>query len=449
MEAADAGAGTYPMWDCAQLRTAPRWVGCVGPAPTSYDAAVVLKVRSMKTTGRSTARRVLLPLAVVFAVLATAGWIARGDGAQPYPYEVQLNAWERGSIAGRPLPDPDAPPQRIGEFFAGLNLPQRRRLADRYPLVVGNLPGAPVRLRYRANRRALAQARQAERRRTHDERLSDEGQYWAGRRMNRFASMREPGRQILSFDPSGHGRAAEVFGNLQTAERITIVVPGVKSDLINFERTTGRYTAPQGMAEALYEEQRALAPDESTAVIAWADYDAPPGLSMSAATAYMAADGAERLARTVTALPGGGEVPVTLVCHSYGSVVCGVAAEELPPRVTDIAVAGSPGMRASDVDDLDTLARVWAMRAEDDWIADVPHVEIGPLGLGEDPAGEAFGARRLDASDAEGHDGYFVPGTTSLTNLARVGAGEVNDVTCAPGAEWCAPLDPCVPDAQE
>ncbi|MGP3971179.1 alpha/beta hydrolase [Streptomyces sp. 6N223] len=403
----------------------------------------------MKTTGKSTAKRVLLPLAVVFAVLATAGWIARGDGAPPYPYELQLDAWERGTVAGRPLPDADAPPERIEDFFAGLQVPQRRHLADRYPLVVGNLPGAPVRLRYRANRRALADARDAERRRTHDDRLSEDGQYWAGRRMNRFDSMMAPGRQILAFDPTGHGRAAEVFGNLETAERITVVVPGVKSDVINFERTVGHYTAPQGMAEALYEEQRAFQPDESTAVIAWADYDAPQGVSMSAATAYMAADGAERLAETVAALPGGGEVPVTLVCHSYGSVVCGVAADELPRRVTDIAVAGSPGMRASDVDDLDTLARVWAMRAEDDWIGDVPHVEIGPIGLGEDPADESFGAGLLDAGDAEGHDGYFVPGTASLENLALVAAGEVNDVTCAPGAERCAPLDPCVPDAQE
>jgi pimeloyl-ACP methyl ester carboxylesterase len=267
--------------------------------------------------------------------------------------------------------------------------------------------------------------------------------------MNRFDSMLEHGRRFLAFDPTGHGHAAEVFGDLETAERITLVVPGVKSDLVNFERTVGHYTAPQGMAEALYAEQRARQPDEDTAVIAWADYDAPQGVSMSAATAGMAADGAERLARSVAALPGGGEVPVTLVCHSYGSVVCGVAADELPRRVTDIAVAGSPGMRADDVDDLGTRARVWAMRAEDDWIGEVPHVEIGPIGLGEDPADESFGARLLGTGEAEGHDGYFVPGTQSLANLALVGTGAVNDVTCAPGAERCAPLDPCVPDAVE
>ena len=36
---------------------------------------------------------------------------------------------------------------------------------------------------------------------------------------------------------------------------------------------------------------------------------------------------------------------VALLCHSYGSVLCGLAAPRLP--VTDIAVFGSPGMDAA------------------------------------------------------------------------------------------------------
>lgn len=389
-------------------------------------------------------RRVLLPLAVVFAVLATAGWIARGDAAAPSPYEQQLRAWRNDTIAGRPLPDPDdTPAHEVEDFFAKLTTRQRHRLAERHPLVVGNLPGVPVRLRYHANRHALADALDAERRRARDPRLSDSGRYWAQRRVTRLESMLRPGRTFLSFDPSGQGRAAEVFGDLTTAERVTVVVPGIKSGLVNFERTRNRYTAPRGMAEALHRAQRALHPERETAVIAWADYDAPPHLAMSAATSGLASQGAERLAETVAALPGGAATPVTLVCHSYGSVVCGMAADDLPGNVTDIAVAGSPGMRADNVDGLDTTARVWAMRSDDDWIAEVPHLEIGPFGLGGDPAGASFGARLLATGSAAGHDGYFVPGTTSLANLARIGAGAPNDVTCAPGADGCAPLDPC------
>jgi hypothetical protein len=384
---------------------------------------------------------VLLPLAVVFAVLATAGWIARGAEASPDVYETQLRAWDRGDVAGIPLPDADSAPGRVAGFFASLSEDRRRRLADRYPLVVGNLPGAPVPLRYRANRHALADARDAERRRMTDPRLSAAGQHEAGRRMHRFESMLTPGRQFLAFDPTGRGRAAEVFGDLERAERVSLVVPGVDTELLTFERTARKYTAPAGMAEALYRRERAIAPGEPTAVIAWADYDSPPGLAMSAATAERAADGAGRLTEAVHALPG--NAPVALFCHSYGSVVCGVAASELPARVTDIAVAGSPGMRASEVGDLDTSARVWAMRARDDWVGDIPHLAIGPLGHGTDPAEPDFGARLLDTGGARGHSGYFAPDADSLENLALIGAGSLDDVTCAPGVTRCAPFDPC------
>ncbi|WP_324613428.1 alpha/beta hydrolase [Streptomyces sp. SBT349] len=383
----------------------------------------------------------LLPLLLVFAVLATAGWIARGAEAEPDAFERQLRAWDHGTVAGVPLPDPEARPARVAAFFDGLSEDLRRRLADRYPLVVGNLPGAPVPLRYQANRAALADARDAERRRMHDERLSPTGQRTAGRLMHRYESMLTDGRQFLSFDPTGRGRAAEVFGDLERAERISVVVPGVDTQLLTFERTQGKFHAPSGMGEALYAQERRLAPGSETAVIAWADYDSPVGMAMSAATSELAGEGAERLTAAVAALPG--SAPVALFCHSYGSVVCGMAASDLPGRVSDIAVAGSPGMRVSTVTELETPARVWAMRASDDWIADVPHLAIGPLGHGTDPADPSFGARLLGTGGAEGHSGYFEPGAASLRNLARVGVGTVDDVTCAPGVADCPPLAPC------
>ena len=55
--------------------------------------------------------------------------------------------------------------------------------------------------------------------------------------MHRLESMLTAGRQILSFDPSGDGRAAEVFGDLTKARRVSVVVPGVDTNLSTFERT--------------------------------------------------------------------------------------------------------------------------------------------------------------------------------------------------------------------
>lgn len=380
--------------------------------------------------------RALLALAVVLALLATTGWTAirEQEGARG-PLATAELAWEKSSIAGRKLPGVDAPAHGVRSFFHSLTGAQQHRLADRYPLVVGNLSGAPVQLRYEANRDSLGQARDLARDRAADSRLTDDGRHSAERRLHRFESMLKPGRQFLAFDPTGAGRAAEVFGDLDAAERVSVVVPGVDTELVTFERTERPQSAPAGMAKALQEQQRKTAPGVRTATVAWADYSTPEGLGVEAASGGMAQAGADRLARFVRGLPGSSQT--SLFCHSYGSVVCGVAAEDLSPRVTDIAVTGSPGMRADRAADLGTDARVWAGRDKEDWIADVPHMEFGGLGHGADPVSPAFGARLFSAEDANAHTGYFVPGTESLRNFAAIGVGSAQAVSCATTDPGC------------
>ncbi|MFJ4618255.1 alpha/beta hydrolase [Streptomyces sp. NPDC088812] len=379
--------------------------------------------------------RALLALAVVFLMLATTGWTAVRQSRETGALRASLAAWEDGRIGGRRLPDPHTAPDRLARFFASLTAPQRTALARRYPLAVGNMNGAPLELRYRANRIALRAQARIERARVHDSRLSPAGQHEAGRRLHRFEAMSSPDREILAFDPEGAGRAAEVFGDLGRAERISVVVPGVDTALLTFQRTYRRYSAPVGMAQALYRAEHAVSPATRTAVIAWADYTSPAGLGIDSATAMRAEYGAVRLAALLRALPGG--APVSLFCHSYGSVVCGVAAPALPRRVTDIAVAGSPGMRVETAAQLRTSARVWAMRDADDWVRDVPYLELGGLGHGADPVSAAFGARVLSARNADGHGGYFEPGTDSLRNFAGIGTGAYLSVRCADGDDVC------------
>ncbi|MEV5430939.1 alpha/beta hydrolase [Streptomyces sp. NPDC052701] len=379
--------------------------------------------------------RALLALAVVFVMLATTGWTALRHQRGAAPLQASLSAWERGRIDGRRLPDPHSAPTRLARFFASLGEHQRAALARRYPLAVGNMNGAPVELRYHANRIALGQARTVERRRMRDSSLTPAGQQAAGRRMHRFAALMRQDRHILAFDPDGSGRVAEVFGDLRGAERVSVVVPGVDTDLLTFQRTHRKYAAPVGMARSLYAAERTARPATRTAVIAWADYTAPSGVGMDAATAMRAEVGAARLDALVRALPG--EAPVSLFCHSYGSVVCGLAAHRLPGRVTDIAVAGSPGMRVEKASHLRTGARVWAMRDADDWVQEVPYLEVGGLGHGADPMSAGFGARVLSARGARGHSGYFEPGTESLANFAEIGVGAYDAVRCARGDDAC------------
>ncbi|MFE0646099.1 alpha/beta hydrolase [Streptomyces sp. NPDC058877] len=376
------------------------------------------------------APRAPLALLLVWVLLATTGWTTVQHRPVPWPSrEAALAAWGRDRIDHRPLPDPAAPARTVAAFFAGLGPARAARLAARHPLVVGNLNGAPVALRYRANRISLGEAHAAERGRADDPRLSPEGRHEALRRIHRFASLMRPGRQVLAFDPTGTGRVAEVFGDLERARRISVIVPGVDTNLLTFQKTNGRYGAPAGMAQSLYAAERQAAPRARVAVIAWADYTAPAGIGVDAVTGRLAEGGAARLMGLVESLPP--EAHVALLCHSYGSVLCGVAAPRLPARVTDVAVAGSPGMRVERATELAGPARVWAMRDDDDWIADVPHLEVVGLGHGADPVAPEFGARLLSARGALGHGGYFEPGTESLANLAAVGAGAYPRLVCA------------------
>ncbi|MDX3238726.1 alpha/beta hydrolase [Streptomyces sp. ME03-5709C] len=382
--------------------------------------------------------RALLALAVVFVMLATTGWTAlRHHKNGGDALAVATAAWRHGSVGGRPLPDPQAAPGVIARFFASVGPDRAKLLADRYPLIVGNLNGAPIALRYQANRRSLGTARAQETARSHSSLLTAEGRRDATQRADRYASLLGAGRRILAFDPTGRGRAAEVFGDLGTAERVSLIVPGVDTDVLSFEREEDPARAPVGMARSLYAAEHAAAPRTRTAVIAWADYTTPQGVGLDASTGELAEQGAVRLTALVRALPARGRV--SLFCHSYGSVLCGVAAPELPSgRVSDIAVFGSPGMRVDKAADLGTNARVWATRDSTDWIGDVPHLEFAGVGHGADPVSPAFGARVVSSEAAQGHAGYLRPGTDSLANFTSIALGRYPDVRCAAGSDCTA-----------
>ena len=386
-----------------------------------------------------TSIRALLALAVVFVMLGTTGWTAIRPHTVTSARAVALASWMHGTIGHRKLPDPDAAPRTIARFFASLSGAQSLMLARRYSLVVGNLNGAPLSLRYRANRLSLARFRAGEAARSISDKLTPAGRKVADRLADRYASLLADDRQILAFDPTGDGRVAEVFGDLSTARRIAVVVPGVDTDVLTFERSNKPYAAPVGMAGALYGAEQADVPGARTAVIAWADYTTPSGVGLDASTGTLAERGAVRLNALVRALPRQAEV--SLFCHSYGSVLCGVAAPDLPRgRVDDITVFGSPGMRVRRAADLHTTAHVWAARDSGDWISDVPHVEFAGLGHGADPVSASFGARVISAAGASGHPGYFAPDTTSLANFAEIALGDYQAVACKDGTACVAGL---------
>ena len=231
------------------------------------------------------------------------------------------------------------------------------------------------------------------------------------------------GEHFIDFSPVGQGLAVEVVGNLARAKRVVILVPGSDTSLATFD---SRGTAsPGGAARSLAAEVNRLHPGASLAIVAWLGYADPATLSPSVMTSGDAGQGAAALRPFVDYLARHGR-QVALICHSYGSVVCGLAAPHLP--VTDIAVVGSPGMDAASVRALHTTARVWAGRGTSDWIRYAPHAHFLGLGFGQDPMAAAFGAR-VFAAGRGGHSGYFVPGSIALRNLAYIALGDPAGVT--------------------
>jgi len=236
------------------------------------------------------------------------------------------------------------------------------------------------------------------------------------------------GEHFIDVNPRGQGLAVEVIGNLATATRVAVIVPGSDTTLATFD---ARGTAsPGGAAAALAKEARKLDPGAHLAVIAWLGYATPATLSPGVLTSGDAGQGAAALRTFVDNLARHGR-QVALICHSYGSAVCGLAAPNLP--VTDIAVVGSPGMDAASAATLHTTARVWAGRGTGDWIRYAPHVQFLGLGFGPDPTTPAFGARIFDAGSG-GHSSYFRPGSISLRNLAYIALGDPGRVTGIPAA---------------
>ncbi|MGH3489777.1 MAG: alpha/beta hydrolase, partial [Actinopolymorphaceae bacterium] len=308
-------------------------------------------------------------------VIATLATVTLATGAGPGPTADSAAsaaalsafpgaaAWHAAREAGLPIrAAATSSPAAVADFFDSLPLAEGGSLASRFPAIIGNLDGAPPALRYAANQKAAAS----------------------------LGGDRRPdlrGRQLLALDPRDRGLAVEVVGDLRTADRVAVIVPGAGSDLHTLD-TPGGVAAS---ARALKTEATRQEPGSNLAVVAWAGYPTPHQPDPSAMRGDLARVGAERLDRFLAGLAAYTPAPVGLFCHSYGSVVCGMTA--LPPQVSDIVVYGSPGVRRPTATGLSRTARVWAALAEGDPIRLLPSMRFGDFGHGPNPVDPVFGAR--------------------------------------------------------
>lgn len=355
----------------------------------------------------SPARRLLAGVAASGLLSAGTLGVVWPGGGDPHraidgpPGAAGWRAAVRSVAPGVAPPEPDsASPAQVRRFVAKLSEGQRLRLAVRDPGVVGNLDGIPVALREAANQRAAEAA--------------------AGPH-----GPKPPGR-LLGYDPRGDGRVIEVFGDLATARNVAVLVPGSGWTVRNVMGARARRGAdPVAGAIALRDQLGRLDPGASVAVVMWLGYDTPEGIDRQAARSERAVAGAGALGRFLAALPP--STHLSLVCHSYGAVVCGRAAAT--PGIDELVALGAPGMDTRSAAALRTPARVWAARVPDDPMRFVPYTRVGPFGHGADPTSPRFGARVLRTGTAHGHGGYYAPGTELIANLARIVIDRPSEVT--------------------
>jgi len=225
------------------------------------------------------------------------------------------------------------------------------------------------------------------------------------------------GGDILVYRPQLQHYAL-AFGDLQAAEHVAVVVPGVGD---------GDNLCNEWIPDAvnLYEAST------STAVVLWKGYDNPADVLAAAAGSIECnedlATAANDLTEFIATLALEPEQTLTLVAHSFGSIVVGAALADAGLEVTDVVVAGSPGMT---VDGLRQLhleqAHFFSEQAPGDAVA-----ELGVFGAS--PASPSFGGTRMSTNAPDhpavaAHSGYFEPGSAALENMVDVVTGEYSEI---------------------
>ncbi len=335
----------------------------------------------------------------------------------------------------------------VARLWSGLTAGEQKALLRSAPELVGNLDGVPYSVRDTANRAFLAASiRSAEKsisagvgraalvdRRHHLEIL---------KQIARTLDVKKSAapRQLVTFDPSGDARAAVVIGDLETADYVSYLVPGM------FFTVQGQMYDWTVISQDLYTQQKAwlarlASADPSyrgktAATVSWIGYSTPGVLDIASLTrADQGAGFLGSAVQGVQAVRAGHEPYVTLITHSYGSTAAMIELQKGGVSVDALALIGSPGSSAQ-------KATALSVRDDNVFVGEAAwDPVVNTAFYGSDPGAPAFGAHRMDVAGttdaitrqklapAVGHLGYFDKDTEAMRNLALIGLGQGQLVT--------------------
>lgn len=327
----------------------------------------------------------------------------------------------------------------------------RKALVEKMPRLVGNLEGIPYRTRDEANRADLSGQIAGIRKRLDSgagRAASDELRaelHMLQQVQKALEPTRGIPRELIALNTAGEGTAVISIGELDTADYVSYLVPGM------FYGVDSRLVPWTGIAADLAADQRSWLNrlgrgDQRAAVLSWIGYQTPSLVdvaSMSDAREGSAALSASL--RGLTTARSARPPYVSVLAHSYGATAALLALESgrAGPRVDALAMVGSPGSPAQDVGELAvTEGNVWVGAARWD-----PISQSGVFG--SQPTSSAYGARRMgvdggtDPVTSErlagtvSHNDYFTPGSETLRNFALIGI-DANEYVLQPGGRMLA-----------
>lgn len=381
---------------------------------------------------------------------AALGWLAVWAAGLSGPaLRVLLTAGLVPGVLERDLPAADADAVDVAAWWASLTPMQQdialRAHADR----LGGLDGLPVDVRHRANVAVLDGERAALLSAIREEPPFDRlvellAQLGTVESVSRQLAGDPARRRLLLLDIDA-GRAAIAIGDVDRADHVAVLVPGLDQDVAE-DMDALVYNADR-LGRTAADWLHRLAPDESVATVAWLGYDTP-SIATVASTAA-AERGGRQLRSTLTGLRAtrestriagtAAELHLTVVGHSYGSVVTAVALRE-PSGTDDAVLVGSPGVGVA------TAGEVGVPRGHV-YVGETPQDRVADLGwFGADPSERRFGAVTMQTDGgadpvtgstmraARGHSQYFDLHTESVRNIALVAIGQSHHVTYVDGS---------------
>lgn len=378
------------------------------PVMAADQVADVTAARAAAAVAEATAAGALVAAARAAAHAAAAAGPLAGLGV------LDAGPVDLTDLAVRlPAPVPSLPsgggPRSVAAWWSGLTAGQQLAAIDTWPGAVGALDGLPAWARDRANRLDLAAALRhlSPGSARHDMARAVE---------SALAEVTDAGQvaQLLQFDPA-EGLVAISRGDLDTADAVGVLVPGINTSPIS--DLGGLVADAADVAAAAV----AAAPGLAVATVAWLGYRTPIGREAvelrAARTGGPALDRAlDGLAAARTA-PGAPAPPrVTVLGHSYGTVVTGQAARA-PGRLAADAVVllGSPGTSVGRAD------RLEAPEVHGAWSVADPISTSGFYGAS--PSGLFFGDVPLPTELTQGHTDYYDADRPTLAALGEVVAG--------------------------